>query len=150
MVKIQQLDNMSWICDEKKEGRKDGKALFNDAHNTFYLWLYGVWYTVRCFWLCQSKYSSLTTCCCEFVNKKEGRKEGRKVGRKEGKALFKDALNTIYLWLYGVWYTEKDHGYWSKYSSFNNTLFWICDEHIPCICYSPKSYYGHLWDFIWW
>ena len=134
LVKVQQLDNMLlWICDKKrKEGRKEGDALFNDAVNTFYLWLEGkiflvmsvkiqqldnmlLWicdekrkegrteevrkegrkemlylmmhsthfiygYMVRCFWLCRSKYSSLTTCCCEFVMKK--RKAGRTEGRK--------------------------------------------------------------------
>ena len=36
-------------------------------------------------------------------------KEGRKEGRKEGHVLFNDALNTFYLWLYGVRHMVKDH-----------------------------------------
>ena len=31
------------------------------------------------------------------------------MGRKEGNVLFKDALNTFYLWLYGVKHMVKDH-----------------------------------------
>ena len=30
-------------------------------------------------------------------------------GRKEGNVLFKNALNTFYLWLYGIRYMVKDH-----------------------------------------
>ena len=30
-------------------------------------------------------------------------------GRKEGNVLFNDALNTFYLWLYGVRHMVKDH-----------------------------------------
>ena len=30
-------------------------------------------------------------------------------GRKEGNILFNDALNTFYLWLYGVRHMVKDH-----------------------------------------
>ena len=30
-------------------------------------------------------------------------------GRKEGNVLFNDALNTFYLWLYGVKHLVKDH-----------------------------------------
>ena len=30
-------------------------------------------------------------------------------GRKEGNVLFNDALNTFYLWLYGVTHMVKDH-----------------------------------------
>ena len=32
-----------------------------------------------------------------------------KEGRKEGYVLFNDALNTFYLWLYGVRHMVKDH-----------------------------------------
>ena len=31
----------------EKTGRKDGKALFNDVFNTFYVQLYGVTYMVK-------------------------------------------------------------------------------------------------------
>ena len=30
-------------------------------------------------------------------------------GKKEGNVLFNDALNTFYLWLYGVEHKVKDH-----------------------------------------
>ena len=30
-------------------------------------------------------------------------------GRKEGNVLFNDALNTFYLWLYGIRHMVKDH-----------------------------------------
>ena len=32
-----------------------------------------------------------------------------KQGRKEGNVLFHDALNTFYLWLYGVGHMVEDH-----------------------------------------
>ena len=51
-------------------GWKEGNVLFNDALNTFYLWLYG--------W-------------------------------KEGNVLFNDALNTFYLRLNGGRHMVKDH-----------------------------------------
>ena len=35
-------------------------------------------------------------------------------GRKEGNVLFNDALNTFYLWLYGVRHIVKDHSYSEK------------------------------------
>ena len=50
--------------------------------------------------------------------RKEGRKEGRidrrKEGRKEGRrergnVLINNALNTFYLWLYGIRHMVKDH-----------------------------------------
>ena len=53
-------------------GRKEGSVLFNDALNTFYLWLYGI-------------------------------------GQKEGNVLFNDTLSTFYLRLYGVGHMVKDH-----------------------------------------
>ena len=46
------------------------------------------------------------------VHVQEGRKEGRKeifYFMKEGNILFDDALNTFYLWLYGVRHMVKDH-----------------------------------------
>ena len=24
------------------------------------------------------------------------------------------------------------------------------DRNVPCVSYSPKCCYGHLWDWIWW
>ena len=34
--------------------------------------------------------------------------------RKEGNVLFNDALNTFYLWLYGIRHMVKDHSYSEK------------------------------------
>ena len=62
--------------------RKEGNVLFNDALNTFYLWLYGVRHMVK-------DYSDSE--------------------RKEGNVLFNDALNTFSLRLYGVGHMVKDH-----------------------------------------
>ena len=36
-------DKVDWL----KERRKEGNGLFNDAHNTFYLRLYGVRHMVK-------------------------------------------------------------------------------------------------------
>ena len=40
--------------------------------------------------------------------RERGDREG-KIERKEGNDLFNDALNTFYLWLYGVGHMVKDH-----------------------------------------
>ena len=62
------------------EGRKEGRnVLFNDALNTFYLWLYG-----------RKEMFYLMTHSTHF----NGYTEGRNV-------LFNNTLNTFYLWLYG-------------------------------------------------
>ena len=53
--------------------RNEENVLFNDALNTFYLWLYGVRHMV-----------------------------------KEGNVLFNDALNTFYLRLYGIRHMVKE------------------------------------------
>ena len=135
-------------------GRKEGNLLFNDTHNTFYLWLYGVGHMVKDH--LDSKREEmlyLTTHSTHFTyGCMEGRKEmfyltthsthfylrlygvGHMVkdhldcergnalfidalntfylwlyGRKEGNDLFNDALNTFYLRLYGVGRMVKDH-----------------------------------------
>ena len=59
-----------------------GNDLFNDALNTFYLWIYGVGHNIV--------------------------KNHSDSGRKED-VLFNDALNTFYLRLYGVGHMVKDH-----------------------------------------
>ena len=95
--------------------RKEENVLFNDALNTFYLWLYG-----------RKKMFYLTT---HFINTfylwlygvRHVVKEGRKcfiLGRtqhflfiviwKEENVLFNDALNTFYLRLYGVRHVVKE------------------------------------------
>ena len=43
-------DGYVYLCvtfTEKEKGRKEGNVLFNDALNTFYLWLYGVMHMVK-------------------------------------------------------------------------------------------------------
>ena len=66
-------------------------------------------------WLYWSKYSSLTTYCCEFVMKK--RKEGRKRKEKEGKALFNDVFNILFMVIWHPITGKEPWLYWSKYSS---------------------------------
>ena len=42
------LNAIANLCPENRyEGRKEGNVLFNDAHNTFYLRLYGVGHMVK-------------------------------------------------------------------------------------------------------
>ena len=61
---------------------RKGNVLFNDALNTFYLWLYGVRHMI---------------------------KDHTDSERKEGNILFNDTLNTFYLRLYGIRHMVKDH-----------------------------------------
>ena len=67
---------------------KKGNVLFNDAPNTFYIWLYGIRHRVK--------------------GHSDSEKGNLKI-MKEGNVLFNDALNTFYLWLYGVRHRVKDH-----------------------------------------
>ena len=78
--------------------RKEGKVLFNDALNTFYLRLYGVSHMVK-----------------DHTDSERG--------RKEGNVLFNDALNTFYLQLYGVSHMVKDHTDSERGSKEGNVLF---------------------------
>ena len=41
------VKNHSDSENRRKEGRKEGRVLFNNALNTFYLWLYGVRHMVK-------------------------------------------------------------------------------------------------------
>ena len=43
--------------------------------------------------------------------------------RKEGNVLFNDALNTFYLWLYGVGHMVEDHSYSERWRKKGNVLF---------------------------
>ena len=70
------------VKDHSDSKRKEGKVLFNDALNTFYLWLHGVRHMV---------------------------KDHSDSERKEENILFNDALNTFYLLLYGVRHMVKNH-----------------------------------------
>ena len=62
---------------------RERNVLFNNALNTFYLWLYGVRHMVK--------------------DHSDSERERRR------NVLFNDALNTFYLWLYGVRHMVKDH-----------------------------------------
>ena len=39
--------DVNYLCEYYYLQRKEGNVLFNDALNTFYLWLYGVGYMVK-------------------------------------------------------------------------------------------------------
>ena len=43
-------------------------------------------------------------------------------GGKEGNVLFNDALNTFYLWLYGVVHMVKDHSVSERVLSWEPTV----------------------------
>ena len=66
----------------EKEVGKEGNVLFNDALNTFYLWLYGVGHMVK-------DHSDHEETHCRHM--------GYLKGRKGGNVLFNNALNTFYL-----------------------------------------------------
>ena len=63
------------------ETERERNVLFNNALNTFYLWLYGVRHMVK----------------------------DHSDSERERNVLFNDALNTFYLWLYGIRHMVKDH-----------------------------------------
>ena len=48
---------------------------------------------------------------CHRIKSRRKTNRSDQEGRKEGNVLFNDALNTFYLWLYGVRHTVKDHSY---------------------------------------
>ena len=77
--------------------------LFNDALNTFYLWLYGVRHMVKegrkCFYL--------TTHSTHFILFTVIWRQTYSKGRKE-MILFNDTLHTFYLRLYGVRHMVKE------------------------------------------
>ena len=50
-----------WMNEWNNEGRKEGNVLFNDALNTFYLWLYGVRHMVK-----DTQIVREETCCCHM------------------------------------------------------------------------------------
>ena len=74
---------------EKGGGERERNILFNDALNTFYLWLYG-----------RERNVLFNDALNTFYLRLYGR---------ERNVLFNDALNTFYLRLYGVRHMVKDH-----------------------------------------
>ena len=80
-------------------GYMEGNVLFNDALNTFYVWLYGVGHMVKDHSDSQRKEMFyLMMHSTHFI-----------YGYMEGNVLFNDALNTFYVRLYGVGHMVKDH-----------------------------------------
>ena len=122
VILYQILTNILW---------KEGKVLFNDALNTFYLWLYGVRHivkdhtdfekgnpllphrllypiTTRVLLYAPSHRQDSTYHGLCYTSR--GALAGTKyILWKEGNVLFNDTLNTFYLWLYGVRHMVKDH-----------------------------------------
>ena len=84
--------------------RKEGNVLFNDALNTFYLRLYGIRHMVRTIQIARG--NPLLPHRLLFPINSKG---SYICTRKEGNILFNDALNTFYLWLYGIRHMVKDH-----------------------------------------
>ena len=70
--------------DHSDSEKGERNVLFNDALNTFYLWLHGVRHMVK------------------------DHSDSEK-GERERNVLFNNALNTFYLRLYGVRHMVKDH-----------------------------------------
>ena len=65
------------------------------------------------------------------------------VGRNEGNVLFKDALNTFYLWLYSIMYMVKDHSDSMRGNPLpllHGPLFLISSNG-PFICTIPETGY---------
>ena len=107
-------------------GTKDGNVLFNDALNTFYLWLYGIIYMVKDHSDSERKLfymhhpTDRMTHTTAFVtpvmehwleriyNSVTHLRHNILCIRKEENALFNDALNIFYLRLYGIGHMVKD------------------------------------------
>ena len=60
-----------------------------------------------CFGVSKSVFSSFSTLILASVDLEDS--SLKSIGRKEGNVLFNDALNTFYLWLYGIRHMVKDH-----------------------------------------
>ena len=84
-------------------GRKEGNVLFNDALNTFYLWLYGVRQVVK-----EVSDNERKPATATWVSQTAQVITGVCVRRKEGNVLFNDDLNTFYLCLYDIGHMVKD------------------------------------------
>ena len=83
------------------EGRKEGNVLFNDALNTFYLWLYSIRHMVK-------NHSD-----SERGNQKPfGPWENALTTERVGRTFLLNVLSTYFiLRLVGMWYMVKDHSY---------------------------------------
>ena len=85
--------------------RKEGNVLFNDALNTFYLWVYGVGHMVRDHSDSERGNPMHPHRLLLSINSKV---PVRKPGNTRRNGLFNHALNTFYLRVYGVRHMVKD------------------------------------------
>ena len=60
-------------------------------------------------------------------------------GNKEGNVLFNDALNTIYLWLYGVRHMVKDHSDSERGNPLPHGLLFPISNKGSFICIIPQT-----------
>ena len=60
-------------------------------------------------------------------------------GRKEGNVLFNDALNTFYLWLYGVRHMVKDHSDSEKETRCRHIGYFPINSKGSFICTIPQT-----------
>ena len=67
------------------------------------------------------------------ISKQESESSGG--GRKEGNILFNDALNTFYLWLYGVRHMVNDH---SDIKWWRRPKFWVL-SFVPHLKYAKRE-----------
>ena len=66
----------------------------------------------------------------------------RGMGRKEGNVLFNDALNTFYLWLYGIRHMVKDHSDSEKGNMLlPHRLLFLINSKGSFICTIPQTGY---------
>ena len=91
-----------FLINSKGSFMKKLNALFNDTFNTFYLWLYGTGLMVTDY-LHRKKGNPLPSHGLLFLVNSKGS------FMKEENALFNDALNTFYLWLYSIRHMVKYH-----------------------------------------
>ena len=77
----------------------------------------------------------------KFTTKQVQKREGR----KEGNVLFNDALNTLYLWLYGVRHMVKDH---LDSERENTAVTWaiISDYMQRVLLYAPSNRQDSTYD----
>ena len=118
--------------------KMEGNVLFNDALNTFYLWLCGVRHMVKNH--CKSMLIIVST-CYRFNNYffEDSR-------RKEGNVLINDALNTFYLWLYG----RREMFYLTTHSThFNYGYMGREREMFYLTTHSTHFIYGYMVSDIW-
>ena len=71
-------------------------------------------------------------------------------GRKEGNVLFNDALNTLYLRLYGVGYMVKDHADSVKGNSLPpHGLLFLINSKGSFTCIIPRPLLHQSWSTGW-